>query len=101
MASRQQLEDLIKASLTELATDLDLPALTTASADTILFGSGGALDSLALVHLIADIETRISDEFDRDIVIADERAMSRSQSPFRTVATLTDYLQELLQHDEG
>lgn len=96
MVSSESIQALILASLAELAEDFDKPNLRQATADTALFGPEGALDSLALVQLIADLEARVAEEFDQDVIIADERAMSRSKSPFRTVATLRDYLFEKL-----
>lgn len=61
-----------------------------------IFGAGGPLDSLGLVNFLADLEYRLAEEFDREIVLASERAMSRSHSPFRDVASLTEYILELL-----
>ena len=55
------------------------------------------MDSLALVSLITDLEEKISDEFDEDIVLADEKAMSQRTSPFRTVESLTEYISKLLE----
>lgn len=64
--------------------------------NTKLYGGNGALDSLSLVSFIADLEEKISDEFDKDIVLADEKAMSQSTSPFRNVESLTLYIETLL-----
>lgn len=94
--NRDKLEALILLAVRELGEDLEKPDLHQPSVETVLFGPGGALDSLALVHLIAELEERVSEEFDQDVIIADERAMSRSRSPFRSVASLRDYLLELL-----
>ena len=52
---------------------------------------------MALVTLIADLEARISDEFDFDIILADEKAMSQRTSPFRNIATLTKYIEQILE----
>lgn len=64
--------------------------------DTCLFGEGSVLDSLSLVSVIVDLETMVSDEFDRSISLTDDRAMSRSPVPFTDVAALKSYLLELL-----
>lgn len=63
-------------------------------AETVVFGTGGVLDSLGLVGFIGDLETRVAERFGVDIVLADERAMSRSRSPFRTVQSLADLVAE-------
>lgn len=64
--------------------------------DTVLFGEGGALDSLGLVHLIVGVEQRVEEDFGAAVALADERAMAQEQSPFRTVGALADYVTTLL-----
>jgi len=61
-----------------------------------IFGPGGSLDSLGLVNFLCDLEYRLPQKFGRELVLASERAMSRSQSPFRDVDVLTEYILELL-----
>ncbi len=64
--------------------------------DTVLMGNGSKLDSLGLVSLLITIEQHITDEFEKDITIADEKAMSQKHSPFRTVGSLSNYIQEMI-----
>jgi hypothetical protein len=64
--------------------------------DPRIYGGGAPLDSLGLVNFLADLEYRLAEKFGREIVLASERAMSRSRSPFRDVASLTEYIVELL-----
>ena len=61
-----------------------------------IFGGGGPLDSLGLVNFLADLEYQLAGEFGRELVLASDRAMSRSQSPFRDTDALTAYILELL-----
>jgi len=61
-----------------------------------IFGPGAPLDSLGLVSFLADLEYRLGEEFKKEIVLASDRAMSRSRSPFRDTAALTEYIVELL-----
>ncbi len=67
-----------------------------ARGDAVLFGAGGVLDSLGLVNFLADLEHGLAEATGRELVLASERAMSRSRSPFRDVDTLTAYVVELL-----
>ena len=67
------------------------------SIDTVLFGRAGRLDSLGLVNLIVEIEQKAEKEFGVTVTLADERAMSQKSSPFRTVATLANYISLLLE----
>ncbi|MBK8476809.1 MAG: hypothetical protein IPL39_11020 [Opitutaceae bacterium] len=73
-----------------------LPESARMGANPVIFGAGGALDSLGLVNFLADLEYRIAEDYGRELVLASERAMSRSRSPFRDVDTLTAYILELL-----
>lgn len=73
-----------------------LPEPARTGANPVIFGAGGALDSLGLVNFLADLEYRIAEDYGRELVLASERAMSRSRSPFRDVDTLTAYILELL-----
>ena len=62
----------------------------------VIYGDNSQLDSLALVSLIVAVEQNIEDEFGISITLADERAMSQENSPFRTVSSLADYIEALL-----
>ena len=64
--------------------------------DTILYGPSGSLDSLGLVSLLMDVEEAVSARSSRPLVLTDEHAMSQRRNPFRTVASLTDYVLERL-----
>lgn len=64
--------------------------------DSPLFGKNGALDSLDLVHLVLAIEDRVEDSMGFAISLSDNRAMSQERSPFRTLGSLADYIQQLL-----
>ena len=63
---------------------------------TCLFGEDSSLDSLSLVSVIVDLETLVSDKFDRSISLTDDKAMSREPVPFTDVAALHAYILELV-----
>lgn len=94
---KERIEEIIINTLTELNEELENEALINPSAKTKLYGGSGGLDSLALVSFITDIEEKISESFDKEIVLADEKAMSAKTSPFRNVETLTLYIEKLLE----
>jgi len=64
--------------------------------NTKLYGNNSSLDSLGLVNLIVNVEEKINSEYDTSIVIADEKAMSQKNSPFKSVDTLAEYIMILL-----
>jgi acyl carrier protein len=59
---------------------------------TCLFGCAGFLDSLSLVSVVLDVEQKVNDLYDLSISLADERSVSQRRSPFRSVASLTDFV---------
>ena len=71
-------------------------ALTDPQLDTRLIGEKSVVDSIGLVSLIVDLEEKIADKFGKQVILADERAMSMRQSPFRRVDVLADYIVEKL-----
>ena len=80
----------------QLREDLALPVLDKFSPETTLLGAGSDLDSMAIVHLIADLEGRLFDAYNLTWILADERALSRTRSPFRTVSDLTSFIIETI-----
>lgn len=95
MISKQKATELIANTLAETAAEIGFVLPESITPQTTIFGEGSPLDSMGLVILIADLEAVISRETGLALILADERAMSRSKSPFRSVETLADFVVEL------
>ncbi|MEX0331034.1 MAG: hypothetical protein AB3N64_06370 [Puniceicoccaceae bacterium] len=93
------INQLIYTSLADLAEDFDIPGLENPDPETRLYGQKSVLDSMALVALVADLEGRVREAFGKDVILADERAMSRRLTPFARVGTLADYIEERLKEE--
>jgi acyl carrier protein len=65
------------------------------SPTAVIFGPPSPLDSLGLVALLIDIEEGLREQ-GCNITLSDERAMSQTRSPFRTVPRLVAYIASLL-----
>ena len=98
---RQRAFEIVSKAVAELAEDMGFPSLATPVEATPLFGGDDGIDSLSLVRLVADIERAAERELGKTIVLADERAMSRRSSPFRTVGTLSELLYERAGESHG
>ncbi len=61
-----------------------------------IFGDGAYFDSITLVRFVIAVQDKISELTDKTLILATPQAMSRSNSPFRTVTTLSEYIDELL-----
>ena len=62
----------------------------------LLFGPGGALDSLGLVQLIAGVENGVEDTSGQRVNLADEALLESAENPFRSIASLCAYLEQLV-----
>jgi len=94
---REEVVRIVLGALESLNEELDESARVTIGPTTPLFGPDAQLDSLSLVSVIVDVETALTIQWNLPISLTDDRAMSREISPFDDVATLTDYILELLQ----
>jgi len=91
-------KDIITMIINEASSIIDLEN-DEINFDTTIFGNDSRLDSLGLINLIVAVEQNIEDEFDVNITIADERAMSQKHSPFRTIESLANYIEILLKEE--
>ena len=93
---KQKIEEIIIGVLQDINDDIESELLENPTKETKLFGEDGELNSLELVSMITDLEEEIQDEFEKDITLADEKAMSQRKSPFGTVESLTEYIEMLI-----
>ena len=61
-----------------------------------IFGRGSPLDSMGLVTLLLDLEELLRAS-GIVVTLTDDRAMSQTRSPFRSVPALIDYIAQLLE----
>ena len=92
--------DIIYESIDEVNDQFSTDYQMIKSRDTVLFGKSSQLDSLGLVNLIVAVEQMLADELDVHLTLADEKAMSQRNSPFRTVTSLAEYILSLLEENE-
>ena len=92
----QEVERLIIETARELGED-ELLVKVDLDSDTRLFGQDGLLDSMGLVTLIVAVEQALEDHFDKPVALADEKALSQANSPYRSVATLAEYATNQIQ----
>lgn len=90
---QKKIEPFIIEKIIEFSDDNDLE-LNNINIDTRLIGSSGVFDSMDLVSFIVELEEAIEEEFEIEISLADEKAMSRRTSPFINVTTLSIYIIE-------
>jgi acyl carrier protein len=92
MIARNDAYEIVLASLQEVFVQGGLTPPETVTDDTVLVGSDAVLDSLGVVQLIVEVEQRVEQTHNVSITLANDKAMSQRNSPFRTVGVLTDHV---------
>jgi acyl carrier protein len=92
---KKQIHNIVINKVKELIDTLPEEQKFELSDNTVLFGSGSAIDSLSLVSLIVDLEGEFASEHGHDISLTDDNAMTRKISPFSSITNLVDYIFEL------
>ncbi|HZH96420.1 MAG TPA: hypothetical protein VEY06_11065 [Flavisolibacter sp.] len=92
---KESITSTIIKTLNEVVDTLPADQKFLPDENTKLFGSASPIDSLTLVSFIVELESVFSLEHDLDIVLTDDRAMTREKSPFDSVNDLSDYILEV------
>lgn len=97
--TRDQIAETVLRAIDNLNPQLPTDRQLERSLTARLFGREAPLDSLGLVNFIVAVEEQLSDDLDLTITLANEKAMSRKTSPFRSVDVLIDFVMEMLSDD--
>ena len=89
---KEKIKLIIENAISELNEEIEYDTLANLTDETVLFGGEDGIDSISLARLISDIELALGDSFKATVILADEKAMSMRQSPYRTVGTLTEFV---------
>lgn len=99
--NKEALVDMMVDLLQDVVDDQHEDEPLQATAELPLVGGEAVITSLGLVSFIADVELSLDENYDLEIVLVSEKALSRQRSPFRTVDALADYIVELVGEGEN
>ena len=91
MIDRSVALDIVLASLRD-AVDQNGGDASGVNDQTMIVGPEAVIDSIGVVSLIVDIEQRLEMDHAVSVTLANDRAMSQRNSPFRTPAVLADHI---------
>jgi len=91
MIDRKTALEIVLAALRE-AVDQNGGDTASVNEETIIVGPSAVIDSIGVVSLIVDIEQRLEMEHQVSVTLANDRAMSQRNSPFRTPGVLADHI---------
>ena len=90
------IEKIVIENITMLVETLPENQKFVVQKNTILFGPNSQIDSLSLVTVVVDLETAFYDDYNIEISLTDDNAMTRDISPFDNVGNLIDYIFEIV-----
>lgn len=88
--------EVVLQTMRDESEDLGYSTLADPTEATTIYGGDAGLDSLSLVRLISALERNAERHFGRRVVLADEKALSMRNSPYRDAGSLARLLQERL-----
>jgi len=92
MIARNEAYEIVIASLKEVFEQVGEAPPAQINEETVLVGTDAVLDSLGVVQLIVEVEQRVEGAHSISVTLANDKAMSARNSPFRTVGVLTDHV---------
>lgn len=88
---REQIVEVIAATLREVDPNLgEIPE------DAVLFGADAVVDSIGFVNFLVSLEQALDQRVDLASVFIEQVEVDPADSPFRTVASLTDWITDML-----
>ena len=71
------------------------------SPDAPLLSGNEGVDSLTLVNLVVAIEERLFSTTGKTVVLVDEDSLAHEKNPFRTLGTLSDYVERVVNQTQA
>lgn len=90
------LRDIVYPAVDEFARELEPGQALPKSPETQFSGPKASLSSLDLVNFLLVVEEHARTRSGKAVAVVSEKAMSRSQSPFRTLGLLAEFVGELV-----
>jgi acyl carrier protein len=91
---KKEVDNFLLKILREFAINEDIETPVELNLKTRLMGSKALFDSMDLVSFIVEVEENLNEKFNLNLELANEKAMSRSSSPFISIESLSSYIIE-------
>ena len=93
---KEQIAEILKEAIEELNEQLDDDEKVVYGEETRFIGSQACIDSITFVTFITIIEEIIEYKLDKTVHLVNEKAFSSKRSPFYSIATMTEYIEDLV-----
>ena len=94
------IKDIIKEAIEELNEQLDDDEKIEYDANLKLIGKNAALNSMSFVTFVTIVEELLEEKQDISVEIVSDKAFSREHSPFYSIQTFEEFVEELINEKE-
>lgn len=94
--TREEINQVVVNTFKQVASDNEKTYEGEPDAATAIMGQESPFDSVDLVTFIVALEQTLEDDWNVSIILADDRAMSQAVSPFKTIGSISDYIEMLI-----
>jgi acyl carrier protein len=98
--TREEINQVVISTFKQVAQDNEKPLDGEPNSGTAIMGQDSPFDSVDLVTFIVALEQTLEDDWNASIILADDRAMSQAVSPFKTIGSISDYIEMLIKENK-
>lgn len=89
-----ELENRLLELLKHFVKENEIEIMKAVDHETRLIGASSIFDSIDLVSFIAEVEEFVFNEYNKEILLTSESAMSRRNSPFVSINAISKFIVE-------
>lgn len=94
--TRDDINQVVISTFKQVLADSEKTFEGEPAADTMIMGPDSPFDSVDLVTFIVALEQILEDDWDISVILADDRAMSQTESPFKSIGSISNYIELLI-----
>ena len=98
--TREKINEVVLQSFQQIVRENEKSYDGIVDDNTAIMGSHSPFDSVDLVTFIVTLEQTLEDEWGVSITLADDRAMGQEVSPFKSIGSITDYIEILISENK-
>ena len=93
--TKEEINQVVLNTFRQVLADNEKSMTEELTEATSLMGSDSPFDSVDLVTFIVALEETLEDDFNLSVTLADDRAMSQEISPFKSIKSISEYIEKL------
>jgi acyl carrier protein len=98
--TREEIKQVVLQIFEQIVNENEKSYDVTIDENTPIMGSQSPFDSVDLVNFIVTLEQKLEDDFGISVILADDRAMGQTVSPYKSIGTITDYIELLISENK-